>query len=182
MVEKVSSKIELSASLALLESSEYDKVLYFIDNQERLNSFFTYKGKIVELNKLKLKLSMNKISKKDAEEELRNNIISAAKLGEWLVFTTDKNSGFNAVDFFKQFSLGCKSGDWFKTSDHLTREFYVNNKILTSELDYDNFKNKGCYNPNNKFKMIFLSNCDDDDISELIKNNSEDFFKFIYIK
>lgn len=182
MVEKVSSKIELSDALALLDASEYSKVLFFIDKLERLNSFFTYKGRVVELNKLKLKIAMNKISKKDAEEELRNNIIAAAKMGEWLVFTSDKNSNFNALEFFKDFSLGCKGGEWFKTSDHLTREFYVKNKILKDDLDYDNFKNKGCWNPKSSFKMVFLSNSEDEDVAELMKHNSDELFKFVYIK
>lgn len=182
MVEKVTSKIELSGALALLDSSEYNKVLFFIDKQERLNSFFTYKGRVVELNKLKLKIAMNKISKKDAEEELRNNIIAAAKMGEWLVFTTDKNSNFSALDFFKDFSFGCKGAEWFKTSDHLTREFYVKNKILKDDLDYDNFKNKGFWNAKSSFKMVFLSNCEDEDVSELMKHNSDELFNFVYIK
>lgn len=182
MVEKIGSKIELSGALALLDSSEYKKVIYFVDKEERLNSFFTYKGRVVELNKLKLKIAMNKISKKDAEEELRNNIIAAAKIGEWLVFTTDKNSSFSALDFFKDFSLGCKGLEWFNTKEHSSREFYVKHKILTDKLDLDNFNNKGFWNVHSGFKMIFLSNCADEDVAELMKHNSEDAFNYVYIK
>lgn len=183
MVDKL-KQIELKDSLALLESSDYTKVLYFVDKNESLNSFFTYKGKILEINKLKIKLLMAKTDddKKKIINDIKSSICHGAKFGEWLVFTTDKNSDFNSLEFFKTLDIECKDYSWFDPKNFTDRKYFVDNNILLKELDVDNFGNKGCWRPNEKFKMVFLSNSSDEEISTLQKNNNNPLFEFVYVK
>ena len=181
MVEKINTKIKLVEVLQVLEKKEYSKPVIFIDPNESLNTFFTYKGKVLNLAKQKLKLQANMIQLKDAEELVRRTIISALTMGDWLGFELDKNSIFDIKDYFSKFSF--YKDDLFNTSNHTVRDTWNTNfKLLNKEEDKDAFGNSGFWKPKDSFKMCFISNVAHEDISEFLNLNSTDVFDVILIE
>jgi len=177
MVDKA---INLTETLALLEDSS-TKPYFFINPEDSLSTFFSYKGKLVELNKLKLSVQMGK--KKDGEvlEEIRSSIVSSAKMGEWLVFNIDKNSALNVCEYLKK-SCSLIDNSFYNMDNLKKRDYFVKNKFLQDKEDVDGFNNKGCWKPSEKFRIIFLTSCNEEDIPELKSNNSDSLFNFVLVK
>ena len=182
MVDKIPNKIPATDVLKALEKEDY-KTSIFVDKNEITNTFMTYKGRVVELNKIKVSILANKMTVKEAEEKIRTNIIGAAFMGEWLAFVLDKNPNFNINDFFKQFSFYSSEEKFFDSKAALTRDYYTKtHKLLKDDEDLDAMKNKGFWNPRDGFKILFISNADDEDIETFKSNNSTFGYDFYYIK
>lgn len=175
----VEATIELTDALKYIESPG-EKPYFFINPSDALATFFTYKGRMVELNKLKISMELGKIKESEVYERIRSDIISSAKYGEWLVFNIDKNSCFNLKNFFKKLNLDLNS--LCNSSKNTKRDYFIETKLLKDSEDYDNFHNKGFWAPNDKFSISFLTSCDEKDINELIQNNEAKDFKLVFVK
>lgn len=174
----VDKKIQLTEALEYIGNTN-PKPYFYINPGDALGTFFSYKGRLIELNKIKVSAVMDKKKNEEVFDSIRKHIISAAKLGEWLIFHIDKNTGLNVVDYLK--TLGIDIPSLCKAENNQKRDYYVKNKLLTDQEDFDNFNNKGCWKPNDKFRIGFLTCCEESEIPELKSNNSEDVFDFIIV-
>ncbi len=175
MVDKT---IALSDALNYLNTSS-EKPYFFINPGGELETFFTYKGRLVDLNKLKISSSLKHTPTNEVKEEIRVNIISSAKFGEWLIFNIDKNSTLNIKQYMD--SLGFDFDSLINPKNFHLRDYYVKHNLLLESEDKDNFGNKGYWNPQETYSISFLASCSEEDIKEL-KTNNEGQFEFILVK
>lgn len=176
----VESKVSLVNCLSYCEGLS-DNPNFFINSSDALGTFFTYKGTLLEIGKSKILIDLGKSKKVDEAESIRRALIHCAKMGDWLVFHIGANSAFKVAVFLTEM-LGFDATLLLKHENYLTREFYVKNKILHVNEDFDNFNNKGCWNPNDRFRIHFLTNCSSEDVAELKLNNSQSLYNFVVVE
>lgn len=176
----VESKVSLVNCLSYCEGlSEHP--YFFINSSDALGTFFTYKGTLLEIGKVKILIDMGKSKKADEADKIRRALINCAKMGDWLVFHIGANSAFKVTEFLSDL-LAIDAKLLLKHENYLSRDFYVNQKILHTNEDFDNFQNKGCWKPNNGFRIHFLTSCASEDVGELKLNNSESLYKFVVVE
>ena len=175
----VESSISLTDCLSYFDKKP-DKPYFYVDTTGSLETFFTYKGTLLNLNNLHIRKTLKSISEDEYKEQIRLSIVKAAKYGEWLVFNLEKNTSFNLKEALKAANFDINElGDYSKS---LTRDYYINNKYITKDEDKDNFGNAGFWGPNEKFRICCLVNCEEKEQSEVMKNNSSNDYSFLLVK
>lgn len=175
-------KIPLTDALSFLDSKEENNLpLLFIDPKGDLLTFFNYKGKLREIYKLQMKLILHPEEEEKIEEDLHSIIEIGMRNGSWVVFDLGMSSNFNIKEFFQRFS-------WFEEKMFLpenihNKKYCLEHNILREENDIGYFGNKGTMIIQEKFKIIFLSECAKKNIEKLIEcNKSLGGFNIIVIE
>ena len=170
--------ITLPQILPYLEGEEDgDKPFLFVNPTGTLETFFTYKGHLLELSKDKISLTLHPEQKEKISENIRTNLLIGMKQGGWVVFTVGQSSSFDLMDFFKNFSYFDK--DFFKPNSLRNRDYLLKRSILTDKDDYDNFGNHGSFMVKKEFKAIYLITCKIEDIKNFISVNKNISFNII---
>lgn len=160
-------------------NTQSEKPYFFINPGGELETFFTYKGRLVDLNKIKISASLKNTPTSEVKEEIRTQIISTAKYGEWLIFNIDKNSALNIKEYMD--SLGFDFDALINPKNFHSRDFYLKSNLLHESEDKDNFGNKGFWYPKETYSISFLTSCSEEDIKEL-KLNNQGQLEFILVK
>ena len=173
--------IDLNGTLRVLEGFDSNKSLLFINPDANLQTFFTYKGTLIEINKMNLRKQLGKVTDKDNSEEIRINLSQGIQKGYWLVFDMDKNAELNLDSFFKTCSFYNKD-TFFNFQNFKSKDFMLKNGILKEEDDKDFFGNSGGYNCHDTFKICYLCCCKIEEIEKLKKNIDTSNFEIYIVK
>ena len=163
---------------AIDESWENGKTAFIFDPTELAPRFFVYSGKLVELNRTMVKMSMGAATLEDLREEIRRQFYFAMKNGETLAFYSDKLIGrFN--EYFDEKSIPEEIFDPKQITDE-----NIYKKILKEDEDVDNFGNKGYFSMKDEFKVCMIVNRtpDDSDNHEIGERLDTDKFDFYLIE
>jgi len=147
------------------------------DSTGECEVFFRYKAHMIELNKLQLSLSMAKITKDEAIEQLRRAIVYSMRIGDRLVL----NCGKYNINFRSDFNdpLNFPIDLIFDFDEWRKDEVYK--RIVRPEEDHDLLGNKKCYYINDSFDLIILRDITGDtaetDIREEFKKQIPHYLK-----
>ncbi|MCQ2818896.1 MAG: hypothetical protein MJ252_16645 [archaeon] len=167
-------KVKLTDVLKYLENKEEDnQPLLLVNPKGELITFFRYKGNLKEIYKMEIKITQNAEEKPKIEEEIHAAFEHAFKFGDWLVFDCGCSSSFEIRKFFEQFSFYDK--DMFLPDNLQNKEYCLKHNLLRKENDIDNFGNVGLLEINQKSKIIFLTECPEEEFKSLIKLNDINF-------
>lgn len=172
--------VHLTEVLQFLEGKEENnKPFLFVNQSGNLETFFTYKGNMKDIYKMKMMLDVHPEKKEEIEKEILACLGSGMKIGSWVVFNLGQNSKFDVVSFLKQFSFYDK--DMFKPETIHDKDFCLSHNIIKKEDNVDVFGNHGYFLIQETFKFSFLSTCKPDEVDTLIKTNSELEFDVIIV-
>ena len=136
-----------------------DKQKYSLifDTTGECEVFFRYKAHMMELNKLSLSISLGKITKDEAIEQLRKGLVYSMRAGDRYVL----NCGKHAIDFINEFNdpVNFPTQLIFDYDEWRKEENYK--RIVRPEEDVDLLGNKKCYFMNDKFDLIIVHNLQD---------------------
>ncbi len=175
-------KINMTGILQYLDGSYqsgFDTPYLFINHGGSLETFFTYKGSLIELNKYSLEIKLKTKSLEEVEEEIRQKIVVGLKTGEWVVFSGG-STPFGYEEFLKQFKFFTK--DFFKNLKISDKKFLVSSGILKKSEDSDFYGNNGFYRVNDNAKIIYLSSVESKDVENLKSKNANVDFKLIMVQ
>lgn len=133
---------------------------------------------MVEINKLSLSISLGRITKDEAIEQLRKALVYSMRIGDRLVL----NCGKYAIDFRNDFNdpVNFPTDLIFNFEEWRKDENYK--KIVRPEEDVDLLGNKKCYFMNDNFDIIILHDIqgmtEDNDKREEIKSKIPHFNQF----
>ena len=163
------------------EARNNGKYALILDYQGNVPTFFQYKGKLIDFNKEKLKVSMGSQTKEEALDAIRKAFVFAMKNGDLLCVNMDivnadfkveykDDKIFNAEKFFEFAS-------W---RDNDTKPYlpYVKEEEMTGPGGI----NSGVYFVDDQFGMAICSTVKDaDDLAALLASipHVENFEKFI---
>lgn len=180
-MDSANKKIALSEVLSILENKlTSNNPILFVNPSATLETFFTYKGTLVEISKHDIKLKLGKTS--DVSDEIRGKLASGIQRGEWVVFTVGSSSSFNFAEFFKQLSFNKGDASFFDNSKILSKDYLKSSGILKEEEDKDFFGNHGYYKVHDDAKVLYLATCEEKDISNIKANNSGINFEIIVVE
>ena len=174
------SKISLVQALPYLEQEQTEKINLFVNPSGQLETFFNYKGKLLEISKDKMRVDLGKNTIEEVGDDIRANIISGLRLGESIILHTGGSENFNLLEFFSKFSWFKK--DFFENSNFLKAEYLKKNKMVKTEEDKDNFGNAGCYKCNQKAKIFVLTHVNFEEIQAYTNANPNMNFNIIYVE
>ena len=136
---------------ASLEDRQRYQVIF--DSTENCEVFFRYKAHLLEINKLHLGVTIGRMTKADAIEQVRKSLVSCMRTGDRLVLYCGKM----AIDFLASFDGGPDNlpiETLFNFQEWRKEENYK--KIVRPEENHDLLNNKNCYYMNEKFDIIIL--------------------------
>jgi hypothetical protein len=179
-MNSVNKKVNLTEILPLLETEEIsNKPLILVNPEGALETFFTYKGTLVEVYKMNLKIMAGKSSVEEIGEQIRSIISAGLQRGAWIVFYIGSGSDFKIADFFSK--LPYVNDNFFKNENFFDKSYLKSTGILKDEEDKDFFNNHGYYKILPKSKVIYLSTCKEEEIETLINNNANISFDIILV-
>ena len=161
---------------AVEDSWSNNKTAFFFDQTGTASRFYVYKGKLVELNRSMVQMSMGAKTVDELKEELRKAFYFAMKSGDTLCFYSDKLIGrFN--EYFDEEYLPEEIFEPEKIKD---KELYK--KILREGEDVDSFGNKGWFEMKEDFKVCMIVERepdaeDNNEIGERLDTERFDFYK-----
>ena len=172
--------VKLTEVLQFLDGKEENnKPFLFINPSGNLDTFFTYKGNMKEIYKMKMKMEVHPETKEEIGKELHGCLESGMKIGSWVVFHLGNEPKFDLVSFLKQFPFYHK--DMFKPETIHDKDFCLSHNIIREENNVDFFGNHGFFTIVDTFKFCFLSTCKPEQVDELLKTNSELEFDVIIV-
>jgi hypothetical protein len=174
-------EIDLQGILSVLETYDNNKSLLFVNPDGNLETFFTYKGTLVEINKMHLRKLANMSTDKENEEKIRENLVYGIQMGYWLVFNMGSDSKFNLDNFFKSFSFYNKN-TWYNFQNYKDKGFMIKSGLLKNTDDKDVFGNSGGYTPHDTFKICYLCSCPINELETLKKNIDPSLFDIYIVK
>jgi hypothetical protein len=174
--------ISLPEVLSRLEGEDNAVPNFFINPSEALETFFTYKGTVIELHKLSISIQLGKSSKEKVGEDIRSILVNGLQKGYWIVFLVGSSSSFNLSEFFGQFDFN-KSDKKFFNSDNLhDKNYLVSSGILKKEDDKDVFGNQGGYTVGKDSRVVYLTSCEEADIQKLKDANKGVEFNYVMVQ
>ena len=164
---------------AVEDSWNNGKTAFFFDTTGTASRFYDYKGKLVDISKAMVQMSMGAKTLDEFKEELRKSFYFAMKNGDTLCFYSDKLIG--------RFNEYCDE-------EYLPEEIFEPEKIVNKEVyktilregeDVDNFGNKGWFEMREEFKVCMIVERepdaeDNDEIEERLDSEKFDFYKIEY--
>jgi len=174
-------EIDLQGILTVLSTHDNNKSLMFVNPDGNLETFFTYKGTLIEINKMNLRKLANLNTDKDNEEVIRQNLVFGIQRGYWLVFNMESNSSLNLDNFFKYFPYYNKN-TWYNFQNYKDKDFLVKSGLLKNDDDKDFFGNSGGYTPHDTFKICYLCSCPINELETLKKNIDPSQFDIYIVK
>jgi len=173
-------KITLPEVLPYLESAQSEKLTLFINPSGQLETFFSYKGKLIEINKEKIKIDIENESVEEVGESIRSQIISGLHYGYYIVFHLGASEYFNLEDFFSYFKWFPK--DLFLNANFKNTKYLRKHNLIKEHEDKDHFGNHGAYEVNDKSKFFILTSCELKDLETLLNNNSNLHLENVYVE
>lgn len=171
-------KIALTQTLAILEGEMTKKPSFFVNEAGTLESFFTYKGTIVEIHKMAMKIQLGKTTHDEVAEEIRSILVSGIQKGYWIVFLMGNTSSFSVAEFFSKLTFNKGDLNFFDNTKLASKDYLCKSEILKKDDDKDFFGNPGGYRVNDSFRVVYLANSAEADIVKLKEANSKIDFQF----
>ncbi len=164
--------VNLPGVLSVLEGEKTQSPVFFINPTGTLETFFTYKGCLVEVNKMQYRLQLGKATKEQISEEIRVLLTSGLQRGDYVVFYSGQLSNFNFAEFFSQFDFNKGDQSFFDNGKLFDKAYLISSGILTPDLDKDYFGAKGSYAVNASSRVVYLCKCEESEISTVKANSS----------
>jgi hypothetical protein len=174
--------IALTETLELLEGENNPNPLFFVNPSGNLETFFNYKGTLIDIHKYQIKLQLGKITKEEVDKELRATITTGINRGMWIVFFVGSSSEFNYAEFFKQFDFNKGDKNFFNNTKLFDKAYLKSCGILTDDLDVDMMGNKFSWKANSSAKIIYLCQCEASDIKKIKENHTGINFDFYFVE
>ena len=176
------TKINLPSVLKTLEGENTATPNLFVNPSGALESFFTYKGTIIELHKHKMRIQLGKSSVKEVGDEIRGILVAGIQKGYWIVFVTGSGASFDIAEFFKQFDFNKGDKNFFDVTKLFDKTYLQSSGILLKDEDKDHFGNPGGYTVHSDSRVVYLSGCEETDITELKSSNKNIQFNYIFVQ
>jgi len=174
-------EITLNQLMSVIDGEPSKKMLVLVDGTSRVETFLTYKGQVLDINKLSLKQKLNQVSTDELDKEIRHRIVYHFRLGEKVAFFMDQAISLNLVEFLGQFKWFDKS-TFFNMANLLTRDYYVKHDMIKKEEDKDNFGNQGFWEPKEQSRLIVVINAKPEEFDKVKLVYPDEFFEFILVK
>merc|ERR1711976_4478 len=174
--------IALPDVLKILEGENESSPVLFVNPSETLETFFNYKGKLIELNKFDMSMKLSKEKPEEVSESIRQSLCHGMKYGEWMVFAMGKMSSFDVSNFLKPFAWNNGDKDFFNNTKLFEKSYIKKMGILTDKEDVDFFDNKGCYAIKDSSKLFYFLTCPQEEIELFRKANPNINFVVYYIE
>lgn len=174
-------KINLNSVLTILSDNISPYPTLFINPSGALETFFTYKGTLIELQKYSISIQLGKETAEKVGEDIRSMLVAGLKNGYWLVFFVGSSPSFNYAEFFKQFEWG-KNKDLFNIEKLTDKNFLKSSGILKEEDDVDFNGIKGYYKVNEKSRIVFLCSCEESEVEKVKSNNGSVDFDLVIVE
>ncbi len=173
--------ITLPEALPFLNNAQSEHLTLFINPGGELETFFNYKGKLIELHKEKLRMDMGKSTAEEVGEALRSDLIVGLHYGYNIVLHLGASETFDLNGFFSQFTWF--KADFFQNANFLKTDYLRKNKILKSDEDKDFFGNQGNYEVKETARIFVLTQAELAEVnSKLLKANEKLGFECVYVK
>jgi hypothetical protein len=169
--------VSLPQVLQILEGEAGLNQTYFVDPSGSLETFFTYKGSLLECHKYALKAQLNGVE--SVSEEIREKLVNGLKNGEWIVLSSGQDSSFDFSKFFSQFKWF--NSKFFQNTEILTKKYLLSSGILKKEEDVDFFGNKEYYRVSEKAKILYYTSCLEGDIKKIKAANTSVSLEYIFL-
>lgn len=164
--------IALGDVLKILDQPETsDKTLFFVNPSETLNTFFTYKGDLLDIDKLKIELDLHPDHKDSIADKFLTMLENNMKREGWFVLNVGKGSTFPLVDFFKKFKFYDK--DMLTPSKIHDKKYALQHGLIRPENDVDNFGNKGIMDIKKRFRLCVLGGFKAEELKNFLDTNKE---------
>lgn len=178
-MDKVTT-ITLTDALPFLNKDQTDKLTLFINPSGQLETFFTYKGKLIELHKEKLKIELGKSTAEEVGEQLRSLLILSLHFGYIIVLHLGASENFSIDEFFSKFSW--YKSDFFQNANFLNTAYLRKNNLIKDDEDVDFFGNKGGYQVKDTARIIVLTHTELTEVNTLLEKNKKLDFDCVYVK
>lgn len=172
--------ITLPEVLPYLNKDPSDKLTLFINPSGQLETFFNYKGKLIELHKEKLRIEMGKNPAEEIGEELRSLLIMSLHYGYNIVLHLGASENFDIEGFFSQFSWYKK--DFFLKANFLKTDYLKKNKLVKDDEDKDFFGNQGGYEVKDTARIFVLTHVEFTEVNTLLAKNAKLEFECVYVQ
>jgi hypothetical protein len=167
-----STKITLPNVLPFIQKPPENEIRVFFNTTGQLETFFTYKGNLIDIYKEKLRIDMGKKTLNEYGEELRALLIKFLQYGYTIIFNFGGSETFDLIEFLKQFNWFKE--DFFENMNYLSREYLIKNKILKDEEDWDLTNTfQGEWKVRESARLHFLSELSEDKIEKFFSANSK---------
>lgn len=173
------SRIGLTEALPYLENSQGDNIILFANPSGQLETFFNYKGRLIEIYKEKMKIDIGKNSIEEVGEEIRALLISGIQYGYSIVLDTGSSENFDIDAFFSKFKW--YKSDLFANKNFLNTAYLKKNNMIKPEEDKDHFGNTGGYKCNEAAKIFILTLTEENNLPAFIKANSKITFETLIV-
>lgn len=174
------TKITLNTVLPILEGEDKNNAAYFfLDPNQNLETFFNYKGTLIELGKMNLKIAMGKATPDEIGEEIRATLVGGLQKGYWLVFDIGGSFNMNIKEFFKNFKWF--NNGLFEMDKIKDKKFLKESGILKENEDKDFADNKGWYQVNKDSRIFFLGTFDLENVEKFKTNNADVKFNYLQV-
>jgi len=171
--------ISLTEALPYLNKDQTDNLTLFINPSGQLETFFNYKGKLIELHKEKMKIDLGKNTIEEVGEGLRSLLILSLHYGYNIVLHLGGSENFCIEELFSKFSW--YKNDFFKNANFLKTDYLRKNKLIKEEEDKDFFGNQGCYEVKDTARIFVLTHVELVNIDTLLAKNSKVDFDCVYV-
>ncbi len=158
-----------------------DKMPVIIDETYNAETFFKYKGKLIDIANLKLKQDKGQIIGDNIDKEIRQSIRGSLFSGEQIALFLSGEMDFNLIKFFNQFKWFEKSS-FFKIKNLHDKEYLKSKEILRKDEDKDVYGNLGSWFPNKDAKMVIIITCMSSFLKDVKVNFPSDYFEFYVMK
>ena len=173
-------RLSLIEVLSVLENNVINsKPTIFVTSDDKLETFFKYKGNLIDLFELKVNLAMQKLDQKEVENKITGSLVNGIQKGYWNVFHLGKNADLSVKNIFKQFSF--YQDDFFYNDKILDKNFLKSSGILKDEEDVDFFGNKGYYTVHKDSKVIYLIEIGENTLEDFKKKNQDIKFEYVIV-
>ena len=178
-MDKVTT-ISLPEALPYLNKDQTDKLTLFINPKGDLETFFNYKGKLIELQKEKMRIDFGKNTVEEVGEGLRSNLILSLQYGYNIVLHLGASENFDIDEFFSKFSW--YKSDFFKNANFLKTDYLKKNKLIKKDEDKDFFGNNGGYEVKDTARIFLLTHAELVEVNTLLAKNAKLDFECLYVQ
>ena len=153
------TQLDIKIKGSLEDRQKYQLIF---DTTGECEVYFRYKAHMIELNKLSLSISLGRLTKDEAIEQMRKGLVYSMRIGDRYVL----NCGKNMIDFKHMFNdpVNFPTDLIFNFEEWRKEENYM--KIVRPEENVDLLGNKKCYFMNDNFDLIILQDVREVNVEE----------------
>lgn len=175
-------KIDLGEVLNIIQGPDSSSPNIFVNPTEALETFFTYKGTLIELHKYSISIQLGKTTKEKVADDIRTILINGLQKGYWVVFFVGSSSSFDFSEFFSQFEFNKGDKNFFNNEKLHDKNYLLSSGILRKEDDQDVFGNQGGYSVAPDSRVVYLSTCDEAGISKMREINKNIDLNYVLVQ